>query len=226
MLDPFLAQAALQRIQVGGNAPGAQAVRENSMETQGYWLFLGRFEPVKAPHLAIAAVGLAHRRGHRLKLRMVGQGSLQDQLLRQIDALQLGDAVTLESPVDHGALPELFSSALGLVLPSRAEGMSLTALEAGAFGLPIVAAESPGLRDAVRHGETGLLFKPDIAESLADCLIELQTSPDWRHRLGAAAREQALARTPNAAASAFAEALAQVGADISGASSESKKVIA
>lgn len=213
MLDPCLAQAARQR-------------HETKTEKQGYWLFLGRFEPVKAPHLAIAAIGLAQRRGHRLKLRMVGQGSLHDGLRRQIETLQLQDAVTLEEPVDHAGLPDLFASALGLVLPSRAEGMSLTALEAAAFGLPIVAAQAPGLRDAVRHGETGLLFKADDANSLADRLVELQTRPEWRVQLGEAARAQALARTPDAAASAFAKALADAQVDAFAKPGYSKKVVA
>jgi glycosyltransferase involved in cell wall biosynthesis len=76
-----------------------------------------------------------------------------------------------------------------LVMPSRYEGLSLTALEALAAGVPIVASDIPGLRDAI--GDAGVLVPPDDAAALADRVVALLRDPDRRRALAEAGRERA-----------------------------------
>ena len=60
-----------------------------------------------------------------------------------------------------------------VVAPAVDEGFGMTVVEAGAFGLPVVAARSGAFPEVVRHGETGLLVEPDDADTLAQALQRL-----------------------------------------------------
>ena len=75
-----------------------------------------------------------------------------------------------------------------VVAPAVDEGFGMTAIEAGAYGLPVIAARSGAFPEVVRDGETGLLVAPDDPEALAKALQRLIASSDLRRRLGDAAR--------------------------------------
>lgn len=83
-------------------------------------------------------------------------------------------------------------------LPSYREGLPKFLLEAMAAGLPCVATDVTGCRDAVANGETGLLVPPRDPAVLADALGRLIADPALRSRLGAAGRARAEARYADA----------------------------
>lgn len=74
-------------------------------------------------------------------------------------------------------------------LPSYREGLPRGLIEAAACGRPLVAADAPGCREVVRHGENGLLVAPRSASSLADGLRALIEAPDLRRQMGARGRQ-------------------------------------
>ena len=91
------------------------------------------------------------------------------------------------------------------VCPSEKEGWGLTVIEANCAGTPVVASDAPGLRDSVRHGETGFLvsggveaFAERIGELLADDALAMRMSRgalEWSARFDweRAASEMAVA---------------------------------
>ncbi len=76
-------------------------------------------------------------------------------------------------------------------MPSRFEGWGLAAVEASAAGKAVVATRIPGLADAVRDGETGILVEPESASALASGLRRLLEDPRERRRLGRSGRRWA-----------------------------------
>jgi glycosyltransferase involved in cell wall biosynthesis len=76
-----------------------------------------------------------------------------------------------------------------LVMPSRYEGLSLTAIEALGAGVPVVASDVPGLRDAI--GDAGVLVEPEDPAALAAAVVALLGDPARRRALAAAGRERA-----------------------------------
>ena len=75
------------------------------------------------------------------------------------------------------------------VFPSTyGEGVPKALLEAAACGRPIVAADMPGSREVVRHGETGLLVPPRDIGRLAEAIAALTQDPAARQRMGATGR--------------------------------------
>ncbi|MDE1895950.1 MAG: glycosyltransferase family 4 protein [Rhodospirillales bacterium] len=78
-------------------------------------------------------------------------------------------------------------------LPSTyREGLPKAVLEAMAAGLPVVATDIPGCREAVVDGETGFLVPARSPEALADALDKLITNPGLRAEFGAAGRKRVL----------------------------------
>ncbi len=75
------------------------------------------------------------------------------------------------------------------VLPTRAEGVPWTLLEAMASGTPVVAAAVSGIPELVEDGVHGVLIPPDDPQALADAVRRLLANPDEAQRLGRAARE-------------------------------------
>lgn len=88
-------------------------------------------------------------------------------------------------------MPKVFSEATVACLPSYREGLPKALLEAAACALPLVATDAPGCREAVRHGENGLLVPPRDVAALAHALGELLADPSKRQAYAMASRELA-----------------------------------
>jgi glycosyltransferase involved in cell wall biosynthesis len=147
--------------------------------------FVGRLHEQKnIPALLEALVGL------NLELTLVGSGELAGSL--QALATRLGANVRFAGNLPHEQVAALMQGSDLFVMPSLYEGHPKALLEAMASGLPIVATDTPGIRELVRHGETGWLCGTDTA-SIRAAIQHVAADPTLRARLGAAAREYAVA---------------------------------
>ncbi len=152
------------------------------------FLYLGRLKRYKGLATAVEAIGLARRRGCPVRLEIAGDGDDRARLVKLAERLGLTDAVTFLGFVSEARKRDLMRQAWAVVFPSAKEGWGISNIEAAACGTPAVAADSPGLRESVRHEETGLLVPCGDAGALADALQRLAQHPEQVARLGAAAR--------------------------------------
>jgi len=93
--------------------------------------------------------------------------------------------------VENTALAELYSRATVTVVPSHREEFGIVAVEAMMCGCPVVAAKTGGLADIIIDGQTGALFEPDDALSLAATVTAYLRNPHQRDIHGKAARSRA-----------------------------------
>jgi glycosyltransferase involved in cell wall biosynthesis len=123
------------------------------------------------------------------RLVIAGRGEAVPALERQVEALGVGHAVEFAGFVADERKVALYRRARVFVNTSEKEGWGLTVLEANACGAPAVASDSPGLRDAVRHDESGLLVRHADADAYASAILRiLQDTDTWRRlRAGALA---------------------------------------
>jgi glycosyltransferase involved in cell wall biosynthesis len=142
----------------------------------------------KGVGLALRALALARRRRPDLRLDIAGTGDCRDELEQLAVSLELERAVTFHGFVSEERKIDLMRTAWANVFPSPKEGWGITVMEAAACGTPSLASESPGLRDSVRHGETGYLVPHGDVEGLAARMVELADSPLLVARLGERAR--------------------------------------
>lgn len=126
------------------------------------------------------------------ELELVGDGPLR----RELEALaaSLGFASRVRFTGFRADVPELLADAQLFVLATKWEGFPRSILEAMRAGLPVIASEVGGVREAVRDGETGFVVPPGDVAALRDRLRVLLTSPALRRGMGAAARAQYEAR--------------------------------
>lgn len=87
-------------------------------------------------------------------------------------------------------MPEVLAQASIACLPSYREGLPKALLEAMATGLPCVTTDVPGCREAVRHGDNGLLVPAKNSRALAQALDKLIQDSSMRERMGARGRER------------------------------------
>ena len=81
-------------------------------------------------------------------------------------------------------LPALYALMDVLVLPSLFEGIPRVVMEASAMGVPAVATDVKGNREAIEHGCNGLLVPLGDIQSLSNAIIQLLTEPDKAQRMG------------------------------------------
>lgn len=146
-------------------------------------LSLGRVEPYKRIDIAVAAMAEVRRQVPDARLVIVGRGAAVPDLERQVAKLGLGASVEFRGFVTEDEKVELYRGARVFVNPSEKEGWGLTILEANACGVPSVASDVPGLRDSVRHDDTGLLVPHGDVDACAAALCRLLTDDPLYARL-------------------------------------------
>lgn len=151
----------------------------------------GRLVPIKRVELALEAVARARAAGAPLRLVVAGDGELRGELEAAAARIGLAEACEFTGFVDD--MPELVARADIALLTSDNEGTPVALIEAAAGARPAVATDVGGVREVVGP-ETGRLCPAGDAGALAAALAELAADPALRARLGARARERALAR--------------------------------
>jgi glycosyltransferase involved in cell wall biosynthesis len=150
-------------------------------------LFTGRLHPQKnLPLLLEAWSAVAKQRNGSLIL--VGPGNDRQNLVELARSLGIGDRVQFTGGVDNPA--EYLRAVDVFVLPSLAEGMSNSLLEAMATALPCAVSAIGGNTDLIEDGTTGRLVKGPTPEAWTQTLLELLDDRAHAQRLGATARRR------------------------------------
>jgi glycogen(starch) synthase len=151
-------------------------------------LCVGRLDHQKGFDLAITALAQLRPEHPDARLIVAGDGPERDRLIALACAIGVQDRVDFLGEVDREDVAALFRACTAVVMPSRFEGLPLVALEAAWAGRAVVAAESPGLADAVEPGATALMVPAEDAAALAACLAGLLADPERASELGRNAR--------------------------------------
>ncbi|NOS99182.1 MAG: glycosyltransferase family 4 protein [Phycisphaerales bacterium] len=123
-----------------------------------------------------------------VKFELAGAGVQREACVARAESLGIQHAVRWLGQVDHESLPRVMSDWDIAAIASKRESFCVSALEASAMEIPVVATRVGGLVETVRHQQTGLLVPPDDADSFAHALLTLLADHDLRFRMGAAGR--------------------------------------
>ena len=136
------------------------------------FIAVGRLAEVKNHLLLIDAFArLQTQVPQQARLQIVGDGPMREALANHITQLNLQQDVTLLGNRDD--IPRLMCDADAFVLSSNYEAMPMTALEAMASGLPVIATDVGGVSNIVRHNVTGLLVPASDPEALANAMQQV-----------------------------------------------------
>jgi len=168
--------------------------------TPPFVLALGRVEPYKYVDRVVEAVaGLPG-----VRLVVAGRGTALPALERRVAELRVGDRVDLRGFVTEEEKIRLLREATVHAIASDKEGWGITVIEAAACGTPTVATAVPGLRDAVRDGETGLLVPSGDVAAMRQAIERVCHDEALRQRLARDGRDWAGRFTWDAAAGVIA----------------------
>lgn len=148
--------------------------------------YLGRLKKYKGVHLCIQAFAAMGRADATLEI--AGAGDYRPQLETLARSLDLGDRVRFLGRISEEEKLSLLRRSWGLVFASPKEGWGITNLEAAACATPVVASNSPGIRESVRDGHTGFLVPHGDVPAMAAAMRRLADSPALVAKLGAEAR--------------------------------------
>ncbi|MBU1699579.1 MAG: glycosyltransferase family 4 protein [Candidatus Eisenbacteria bacterium] len=148
---------------------------ERPSSPEPIFLYLGRLKKYKRIELPILAMPTILKTVPKAQYWIVGDGDYRPQLEELTTRMGLKDSVRfLGMRMGRDKLDLLHKSRI-LVYTSPKEGWGLSVIEANATGCVAVASNSPGLRESVRHEETGLLVPHGDVKALAAALIRLLT---------------------------------------------------
>ena len=172
--------------------------------------YLGRLKKYKGVHFVIRA--FAALPSPNAVLEIAGAGDYRDELEQLARSLDLGDRVRFLGRISEVDKLALLRRAWALVFASPKEGWGITNLEAAACATPVVASNSPGIRESVRDGQTGFLVPHGDTGAMAAAMGRLANSPALVAHLGAEARVFAESFTWERAADQTARHLQRVAA--------------
>ncbi|MDH2381787.1 glycosyltransferase family 4 protein [Bradyrhizobium sp. CER78] len=135
--------------------------------------YVGEFRRIKGADLLIDAVAKLRADGKPVTLTLGGDGEEFERLKEQVKRLSLGDAVRF---IGHVKARFGFSKGSLLVVPSRGDSMPYVVIEAGAAGIPMIAANVGGIPE-IFDTHTDALFAPSNAAAMADAIKAALDNP-------------------------------------------------
>jgi glycosyltransferase involved in cell wall biosynthesis len=148
--------------------------------------YLGRLKKYKGVQWVIRAFAAMAVPAARLEI--AGAGDFRPQLESLARSLDLGERVRFLGRVSEAEKLALLRRSWALVFASPKEGWGITNLEAAACATPVVASNSPGIRESVRDGRTGFLVAHGDAGAMAAAMRRVAESRGLVERLGREAR--------------------------------------
>ncbi len=171
---------------------GTQPIAGCPFDPARHWLAgtVGRMQTVKDQVMLarafVQAIESAPQLRSRLRLVLIGEGPLRARALVILEAAGLAELAWL--PGERGDVADIMRGLHLFALPSLAEGISNTILEAMASALPVVATDVGGNADLVVQGQTGYVVPSARPEAMARRLVELASSPELATAMGRAGR--------------------------------------
>jgi len=144
----------------------------------------------KGLQYGIRAIGklLQWNPGLHLKYHIIGGGPLEEQLKRLVEELNLGKVVQFLGPMGQAEVVREMLQVHLFLLPSVAEALPVTLMEAQAVGLPVVATSVGGTSEAIIDGKSGFLVPERDVDALAERLEYLIEHPELWPEMGRAGR--------------------------------------
>ena len=173
---------------------GTQPITGCPFDPARHWLVgtVGRMQTVKdqvmLAHAFVQAIALAPKLRSRLRLVMIGEGPLRAQAQAALEAAGVAELAWL--PGERDDVADIMRGLHLFALPSLAEGISNTILEAMASGLPVLATDVGGNADLVVVGQTGDIVPSADPRAMAQRLVEFASDPERALVMGRAGRQR------------------------------------
>jgi len=151
--------------------------------------YIGSLRKLEGVNLTAEAVSILKRNGINVKFLILSTNSGQDELRTYCDNLGISENTIIEGPVPHESISPFFNL-IDVFVVSRPDSRvtrlvtPLKPFEAMSNRCATIVSNLPALEEIVKHEETGLVYKADNANSLAENISRLIKNPELRQELG------------------------------------------
>jgi glycosyltransferase involved in cell wall biosynthesis len=122
----------------------------------------------------------------KCRIVIIGKGPLEKELKKKYG--NMDNCLDWISQVPNNELPDYMNRSKIYVIPSHYEGHPKSLIEAMSCGMPVIGADSPGIREIIHHGKNGLLCGTDF-ESICQAIQRLLNDPSLAKKIGKRARK-------------------------------------
>jgi glycosyltransferase involved in cell wall biosynthesis len=147
-------------------------------------------KPQKAPMDFVDVAARVLKQNNRVHFVLAGDGEMRPEVERRIAEKGIGDHFTLLGWQND--MPEVYRNLDIVVLTSLWEGLPCVFSEAMAGGLPIVATNVDGAREAIVHGENGFLHEPRDIDGMASSVAKLLNDHELRQTMGRSGKSRVM----------------------------------
>lgn len=173
-------------------------------------LHASNLKPLKRPFDLVSAAARAVGRSTGLTYVIVGDGPLRADIEQACRVEGVAEHLRFVGWVDYAEMPMYVNLADIVVMPSEGEGLSRVYLETMACGRVLLASDIPAAREAIRDGQTGVLFRKGDVADLTAKLLWLAGNPELRTEIGRRARQHAQTRELGRTVAQYASVLREV----------------
>lgn len=153
-------------------------------------LYAGRLPKEKGIEYLIQAMPKIKEEHPEVKLHIVGEGNMEQNLKDLANKLGIEDKVIFHGYVAHENLATMYRKSSVLVLPSVCKEMfGLTLIEAMSQGTPVITTNIGGQAELVENGVNGLLVKPGDPGDLAEKISNILDNPELGREMGERGRK-------------------------------------
>jgi glycosyltransferase involved in cell wall biosynthesis len=165
--------------EVGNAADTEEHLRIRDFTREGFIIgAIGRLSREKAYAHLLEATALLHNDGHNVRLVLVGDGPLYDELNQKAAALGIADIVLFAGYLANASQFLRYFNVLAI--SSLSEGLPITLLEAMRARIPVVSTRVGGIADVISDGKSGLLVPPANVQALSSALSRMICEPAIR----------------------------------------------
>ena len=162
--------------------PAEKAYKRKTVPVPFTFLTVGRLVPVKNIGMQIRAIAELSKRMPNIRLRVVGEGPLLEQLKLEARSSKLEDKILFEGYQKD--LGRYYQEADAFLLTSDSEGWGRVVLEAASYSLPIIMTDVGLAREVIKNNESGFIIRVGDEHELLLAMKEFVDKPELRERLG------------------------------------------
>ena len=140
-------------------------------------IFVGRLDLQKGVEYLIRSIPNVFANFPKVSFFILGNGRLEDYLKKLVKILSIENHVIFLNMIPIEEMPDFYSSAEILCLPSIHEGFPLSIVEALSIGLIIVVSKTGGIPEVIKEDENGYLFEPKNIKELSLKLLKALNLP-------------------------------------------------
>ncbi len=147
-------------------------------------LFVGRLTEIKGVSYLLDCCHYLKEKEIDYHLKIVGSGEIENDLKSYSINLGLEDKVSFLGAIENESLPEIYQSHHIFIGPSitmkdgATEGFGITFIEAGMSGCLLIGTNSGGIKDIIRHEQTGFLVNEKDGKAIGDIILMISKQPE------------------------------------------------